>query len=916
MGRSLVIVESPAKAKTINKYLGRDYTVKASIGHVMDLPKKTIGIRLPDGPKKKKKGKGKRKSKAEEKPQKPIFLDDAKIFEPTLEIIYGKGKVINDLRKSAATADAVYLAGDPDREGEAISAHLRAVLTKPSKYEEAEPSGFGRFGKNGKSGNGKDEKADAEAEGAKGKGAKGKKGKADKNKDKDEIEVPAIDPKKIFRVTFNEITPKAIRAAFEKPRQVDTNLADAQQARRVLDRIVGYKVSPLLWDKVRRGLSAGRVQTVAVRLIVEREQEIRAFVPVEYWSIHAMLDSGQPPIFEAKLHKYKGEDIEVSNQEAADKIVAAVSKAQWEVASVNQREKKRNPPPPFTTSKLQQAAYNRLRYTAKRTMGIAQRLYEGVEMGEEGSVALITYMRTDSVNVSNDALVQVRDFIPERFGSSYLPEKPNYYKSKKDAQEAHEAVRPTDVSRTPEDVRKYLDDDLFKLYQLIWQRFVASQMLPAVFDQTTIDISAGDYTFRATGSVQKFDGYLRVYQTPTAVADREDDEKDDDGEGKNLPRVEEGQVLRLDTIRPDQHFTEPPPRYTEATLVKELEEKGIGRPSTYASIISTIVEREYVRKDQGRFTPTMLGERVSALLVKSFDDVFDVTFTARLEEELDEIEEGKLPWRDAVREFWGKFVVDLAKADDEMISYKAGIPTGKKCEKCGEGELLERISRHGFFLGCSRYPDCDFIQDMAPELPADAESKTEYCENCGKEMLMKRGRFGAFLACSGYPDCKTTRRLVEGTRIALQPDEPLEEKCALCANHLIKKHGRFGTFIGCSGYPKCKYTRPITMGIKCPKCSEGEFVKRGSMGKGGRGRPRVFYGCSRYPDCDFTTPYMPMPEPCPKCGAPFIVEKKSKIGVVHTCLKEGCDWEQLAPEPQPAAVPVPVEEPTPVGAKL
>jgi DNA topoisomerase-1 len=916
MGRSLVIVESPAKAKTINKYLGRDYTVKASIGHVMDLPKKTIGIRLPDEPKKKKK-KSKRKSKVEEKPHKPISIDDAKIFEPTLEIIYGKGKVINDLRKSAANADAVYLAGDPDREGEAISAHLRMVLTKPSKYEEAEPSGNGRFGKNG-NGNGKDAKAEA-AEEVKGKGGKGKKGKAGKKEDKDEIEVPAIDPKKIFRVTFNEITPKAIRAAFEKPRQVDTNLVDAQQARRVLDRIVGYKVSPLLWDKVRRGLSAGRVQTVAVRLIVEREKDIRAFVPVEYWSIHAMLDGGQPPIFEAKLSKFKGEDIEVSNQEAADKIVAAVSDAKWQVASVNQREKKRNPPPPFTTSKLQQASYNRLRYTAKRTMGIAQRLYEGVDLGAEGSVALITYMRTDSVNVSADALTQVREMIPEKFGSSYLPEKPNYYKSKKDAQEAHEAVRPTDVSRTPEDVRKYLDDDLFKLYQLIWQRFVASQMMPAVFDQTTIDITAGDYTFRATGSVQKFDGYLRVYQTPATVADREDDEKDDDGEGKNLPRVEEGQVLRLDQIRPDQHFTEPPPRYTEATLVKELEEKGIGRPSTYASIISTIVEREYVRKDQGRFTPTMLGERVNDLLVKSFDDVFDATFTARLEEELDEIEEGKLPWRDAVREFWAKFVVDLSKADEEMISYKAGIPTGKKCEKCGEGELLERISRHGFFLGCSRYPDCDFIQDMAPELNDDAESKTEYCENCGKEMLMKRGRFGAFLACSGYPDCKTTRRLVEGTRIALQPDEPLEEKCQLCSNHLIKKHGRFGTFIGCSGYPKCKYTRPITMGIKCPKCSDGEFVKRGSMGKGGRGRPRVFYGCSRYPDCDFTTPNMPIAEPCPKCGAPFIVEKKSKIGTVHTCIKEGCDWEQLAPEPQPekpAAMPPPVEEPTPVGAKL
>src|SRR5258705_312623 len=466
MARSLVIVESPAKAKTINKYLGRDYTVKASIGHVMDLPKKTIGIRLPDEePKKKKKGKGKKgKAVAEKVNRKPITLDDAKIFEPTLQIISGKGKVINDLRKSANSAD------------------------------------------------------------------------------------------------------------FEKPRKVETNLVDAQQARRVLDRIVGYKVSPLLWDKVRRGLSAGRVQTAALRLIVEREKLIRAFVPQEYWTIHAMLDAGEPPTFEAKLSKYKGEDIEVANQETADKIVAAVSKAKWEVTSVARKEKKRNPPPPFTTSKLQQAAYNRLRYTAKRTMGVAQRLYEGVELGEEGSVALITYMRTDSVNVSQDALQQVRELIPERFGSSYLPEKPNYYKSKKDAQEAHEAVRPTDVSRTPEDVRKYLPDDQFKLYQLIWQRFVASQMMPAIFDQTSIDISAGDYTFRATGSVQKFDGYLRVYQMPVAGADREDDEKDDEGEGRSLPQVAEGQILRLDKIRPDQHFTEPPPRFNDATLVKELEE--------------------------------------------------------------------------------------------------------------------------------------------------------------------------------------------------------------------------------------------------------------------------------------------------------------------------------------------------------
>jgi DNA topoisomerase I len=861
MARSLVIVESPAKAKTINKYLGRDYTVKASLGHVMDLPKKTLGILLPEdrnGNKKKKKRKS--RAKAGQKPEetkkapKPVVVTPENIFEPTLEIIPGKIKVITDLRKAAEKAPNVYLATDPDREGEAISAHLLETLAERKS-----------------------------------------------------------DRPKFRRVMFNEITPKAIKAAFAKAGDVDNNLVDAQQARRVLDRLVGYKISPLLWNKVRRGLSAGRVQTVALRLIVEREQQIKAFVPQEYWTIHAMLEAGEPPIFEAKLSKYKGEDIEVANQEAADKIVRAVSQAKWQVASVTQKEKRRNPPPPFTTSKLQQAAYNRLRYTAKRTMALAQRLYEGVELGEEGSVALITYMRTDSVHVSNDALAEVRELIPKRFGADYLPEKPNYYKSKKDAQEAHEAVRPTDVARTPEDVRKYLDDDLFKLYQLIWQRFVASQMLPAIFDQTTIDISAGDYTFRATGSVQKFDGYLRVYQIPASIADREDEEKDDEGEGKALPRVEEGQNLRLDQIRPDQHFTEPPPRYTEATLVKELEEKGIGRPSTYAAIISTIVEREYVRKDQGRFTPTMLGERVSMLLVKSFEDIFDLTFTARLEDELDEIEEGKLRWREAVGEFWDKFVVDLDKAGDEMLSYKAGIPTGKKCEKCGQGELLERISRHGFFLGCSRYPDCDFIQDLAPELADDGngESKVEYCDNCGKEMAIKRGRFGAFLACTGYPDCKTTRRLVAGTRIAHQPDEPLDEKCAQCGNGLVKKHGRFGEFIGCSGYPKCKYTRPITLGIKCPKCHEGEFVRRGSAGKGGRGRPRVFYGCSRYPDCDFTTPHMPIAEPCPKCGAPFIVEKKTKIGTVRSCLKEGCDWESVVADvqqPQP-------EEATPVGAK-
>jgi DNA topoisomerase-1 len=850
MGKSLVIVESPAKAKTINKYLGRNYTVKASYGHIMDLPKKVLGIDIAHG------------------------------FTPTYEVNPDKESVVTQLQKIASTADAVYLAGDPDREGEAICAHLADVLSGPKlEFLTEEEKAAEATNGNGKKGKKKTKKPPKPVRKAV---AKGK---------------PVIARKNIFRVMFNEITSKAIKAAFEHPGEINENLVDAQQARRVLDRLVGYKISPLLWDKVRRGLSAGRVQTVALRLIVDREIEIRAFLPVEYWTIHAMLGADEPPAFEAKLTKFKGEDIEVHNQAEADAIVAAAGKAQWKVAGVTQKEKRRFAPPPFTTSKLQQAAYNRLRYTAKRTMGLAQRLYEGVEMGPEGSVALITYMRTDSVRVSNDALDQVRGLIGSKYGQPYLPEKPNFFKSKKDAQDAHEAIRPTDAARTPEDVRPFLSDDMFRLYQLIWQRFVASQMVPAVFDQTSVDVAAGDYTFRASGSVQKFDGYLAVYQVSA------DDDEDADAEaGKALlPPVTEGETLRLESLRPDQHFTEPPPRYTEATLVKELEEKGIGRPSTYASIISTIVDREYVTKDQGRFAPTMLGEKVSVLLVKSFEDIFDVGFTARMEEELDEIEEGKLPWKKAVKEFYGRFEADLEQAKGEMESYKAGIPTGQKCEKCGEGDLLERISRHGFFLGCSRYPDCDFIRDLSPELPPE-DGKIEACDNCGREMIIKRGRWGMFLACTGYPDCKTTRRLKAGTRKALQPDELLDEKCPECDSQLVKKHGQYGEFTGCTAYPKCKFIRSKTLGIKCPKCDTGELTERVAR----KGRRRTFYGCNKYPDCDFTTPHLPIPEACPKCGALFIVEKRGKLGGVRACLKDGCDWEGALPEIPPVGVPEPV----------
>jgi DNA topoisomerase-1 len=886
MGKSLVIVESPAKAKTINKYLGRNFSVKASIGHVMDLPKKDIGIVLPPDDERSAKKKTKKRASTKKKPEVKVRpYNPAKIFEPTYVVIPGKDKIVNDLRKAASTADAIYLAADPDREGEAICAHLTEVLTmsKEELFEGYTPA-VNRWGRRGKQTAAETAEAKALAPPV-------------------AVDVPKDMRKRIFRVMFNEITPKAIRAAFDTAGQVDEHLVDAQQARRVLDRIVGYKISPLLWDKVRRGLSAGRVQTVALRLIAERELEIKAFVPKEYWTIHARLQAAEPPIFQAKLWRYKDEEIEIPNEAHATRILDELKKAKWQVAEVVQKEKRRYASPPFTTSKLQQASYNRLRYTAKRTMGIAQKLYEGVELGDEGSVALITYMRTDSVRVSNDALEQVRALIPQQYGPEYLPERPNFYKSKKDAQDAHEAIRPTDAARTPDSVRRYLDDEAFKLYQLIWQRFVASQMVPAVFDQTTIDVAAGDYTFRASGSVEKFAGYLAAYRSG-----EEDLEKGDDAEaeGKRLPRVSEKEMLKLAAVEPanggettppvrsEQHFTEPPPRYTEATLVKELEEKGIGRPSTYAAIISTIVEREYVTKEMGKFTPTMLGGKVSVLLVKSFEDIFDLGFTARMEEELDEVEEGKLPWKEAVGDFYARFVKDLALAREDMESYKKGIATEELCPKCEKGHLLERISRNGFFMGCDRYPDCDYTRDLSHELPTDGEHPTEACPECGKEMVIKRGRFGTFLACSAYPECKTTRRLVQGTRKARQPDEVLEEKCPDCGEPLVKRFGRYGEFIGCSSYPKCKYIRAKTLGIACPKCGQGELVQR--MTKRGQ---RIFFGCNKYPECDFTTPYQPIIEACPKCGAPFIVEKNLKTGTVRACIKDGCDWEAATQEAQP-----------------
>ncbi len=706
--KSLVIVESPAKANTINKYLGKEFVVKASLGHVKDLPKSKLGVDIKND------------------------------FEPVYELIPGKEKVVKELRTAAKGAGRIFLAADPDREGEAICQHLKEILD--------------------------DHKGE------------------------------------VFRVLFNEITPKAIRAAMEKPGRINQHIVDAQQARRILDRLVGYQISPLLWDKVRRGISAGRVQTVALRMIVEREREILAFTPEEYWSIIAKLEGREPPPFSARLVKIKGKIAEVKNQAEADHILEVVKKSEFLVESVVTKEKKRNPVPPFTTSKLQQDAARRLRFTVKKTMMLAQRLYEGVELGDEGRVGLITYMRTDSTRISDEAMEMVRSYVSDVYGSNYLPEKPVFYKTKKDAQDAHEAIRPTFVGRTPDDLKPYLGEDELKLYRLIWTRFAASQMNPAVYDQTTIEISAKDYLFRENGRVLKFDGFLRVYEESTdddIHAKPTGDEEDDIA----LPPLTVGEKLRLLDVTPRQHFTEPPPRYTEASLVKVLEEKGIGRPSTYASILTTIQDREYVTKDQGKFRPTELGTVVTDMLVKHFEDIFDVQYTARMEEELDEVEDGKMTWVEALDEFYKKFEKDLKKASKNMENLKRQeIPTDEVCEKCGS-PMVKKWGQFGSFLACSAYPECKNTKELALDEPPKegqpaADAEPEPCENCGRPMALKRGRFGQFLACTGYPECKTTRKIAQAGRAPKKPDVILDETCPKCGQaKLAMKEGRFGEFI-------------------------------------------------------------------------------------------------------------------------
>jgi DNA topoisomerase I len=799
MAKNLVIVESPAKAKTIGKYLGKQFVVKASLGHVKDLPKKDLAVDVDND------------------------------FKPVYEVIEGKRKLIQELKAAAKGSDAVYLAADPDREGEAICFHLQEELKEK---------------KNGP---------------------------------------------KFFRVMFNEITKKAIEKAFETPAAVNLHLVDAQQARRILDRLVGYKISPLLWDKVRRGLSAGRVQTVALRLIVDREKEILAFQKQEYWTIDVSLGAKKPPPLGARLLKKNDDNLAIGDQAAADSIVQAIDGVPYVVRSVTNREKRRHPVPPFITSTIQQEASRKLRFSVKRTMMLAQKLYEGVELGDEGSVGLITYMRTDSTRVSNDALDEVRGMIEERYGVDYRPPTPNVYKSKKEAQDAHEAIRPTSALRTPESLAPFVAEDELKLYRLIWMRFVASQMTPAVFDQTSIDIDAkgkdgASYLFRATGSVPKFDGFLKIYE------EGKDQKDEDDEELKHrLPAVAEGETLKFRSILPEQHFTEPPPRFNEATLVKELEADGVGRPSTYASILSTIQEREYVRKDGGKFAPTELGMVVTDLLLESFNDLFDVTYTARMEAELDDIEEGKTDWRLSMSDFYERFQKDLEHAALHMTDIKRmEEPTDLICDKCGKPMVI-KWGRHGKFIACTGYPECTNTRELAPE-GATEQDETTYCDNCGRPMVLKKGRFGQFLACSGYPDCKTTKQLGEAQK---PKDVPLEEDCPQCGGKLVKKFGRYGEFVACGNYPKCKFVKQKTVGVKCPNCNEGEVVERRSK------RGKTFFGCSRYPECDFVAWGKPIPEKCPECGSSYMIEKFLKAGPVAQCPNNECKFKK-ALEPAPA----------------
>lgn len=756
--KGLVVVESPTKVRTIKKYLGKNYNVVATMGHIRDLPQKEFGIDIEKG------------------------------FNPTYRTIAGKKKVLTTLKRAAGDITDIYLAPDPDREGEAIAWHTAHVLKKKGR--------------------------------------------------------------KFHRVLFHELTRAAIRKAMESPEELDGNKFEAQQARRILDRMVGYQISPLLWRKVKSGLSAGRVQSVAVRIICEREREIQKFVPEEYWSVTAHLEGKVPPPLTAKLLRKSGEKLRIANQAETDAILKDLGQETFVVDKIVKRTKKRNPLPPFITSKLQQEAIRRLRFSAKKTMTVAQQLYEGVELGPGEPVGLITYMRTDSTRIANEAALEALGHIRDTFGKDYAEEKPRFFKNRKKVQDAHEAIRPTSATRTPDSMARYLNDDQLALYRLIWQRFLASQMTPALIDQNTISIRAGEYGLNASGSTIRFKGFMALYTSA-------DDENGKNNKKEQLPELTEGETLTVNKLDPKQHFTQPPPRFSEASLVKELEENGIGRPSTYAAILSTIRDKGYVDWVKGYFRPSELGFIVNDLIVKSFPDVFDVAFTARMENELDKIESDEIEYLDVLNKFHGSFQEALDAAAEGMLSVKGvGLSTGLKCPQCGK-ELHIKMGKNGHFLACSGYPDCtcsrNYTRDekgnvIAVEVPPD-EVTDKLCEKCGRAMVQKQGKYGSFLACSGFPECKNTK--------SINADRP-----------------------------------ELKTGVSCPeKECGGELVQKTSK------RGKIFYGCNRYPDCTFAVWDKPVPTPCPKCNAPFLIEKHTKkSGSFLSCQNPDCDYRKTITE--------------------
>jgi len=749
MVKSLVIVESPAKARTLGKHLGKDFHVVASVGHVKDLPRKKIGVEVEEN------------------------------FEPEYVVIPGKKRVLQEIKKQAKLVDEIYLASDPDREGEAIAFHIVNELRK----------------------------------------GEGKK-------------------KKFFRMLIHEITKRGVTSAIEKSVEFDEtrkHIFDAQQARRILDRLVGYQISPILWKKVQAGLSAGRVQSVAVRFVVEREREVRAFVPEEYWTLSVQLEGSKEPVFAVKLVKKDGKKLRVTSEADMDAITTQLQDGSFKLNDVIRKQRLRNPIPPFITSKLQQEAARKLRFTAKQTMAVAQRLYEGVELPDEGPVGLITYMRTDSVRIADEALEEVREYISTNHGAEYLPEKPNFYKNRKNIQDAHEAIRPTSAMRTPANMRKHLSEEEFKLYDLIWKRFVASQMAQARFDQTVFDVVNGPYSFTAQADILMFPGFLSLYE----------EGKDSGGEnGKDtdtLPILEAGEDLATRSMDKKQNFTQPPPRFTEASLVKEMEERGIGRPSTYAAILSTIQDKSYVNKAKGKFMPTELGELITDLLLVSFPEIMDADFTADLENRLDDVEEGTVEWRNLLAKFYEPFAKQLEEAKDGMRNVKREA------------------------------------------IPTDVD-----CPACSKKMVIRWGKRGSFLACSGYPECRTTMEYERDETGTVIPREMKQEDvgdCPKCGAKLLVRNGRFGRFISCSTYPDCDYRASYSTGAKCPKedCDGNLVEKRTRKG-------RTFYGCSKYPSCDFATWHEPVAQKCPSCGVDSMVKLSRNGRQILQC--EICKYTQ------------------------